>query len=409
MIDIGIVGCGRIMAAHLRGYRLLREAGIDDFRITALCSLSEDEARMYVRRGEGPPQRPAVSDFAGDPLAVADEYLSDFQDDVEVQVYDDFRRMMAEAPITAVNDFTSHALHHQVAEAALGADKDLLTEKPMAVSLRAARRMCDLADAHQRVLGVFQSGRYMTRTRHLQWLFESGRIGELQIMLLGSVGARWAPNQVVADTPWRHRRVEGGGISLDVGVHRFDLIRGLAGEIQDMQARTAIVEPVRWGQNEERIDCDAEDTVYASFATAAGMTGEMTASWAGRGGGTMPGTGDVYYTSRGRVSGNEVTLENGSTAILADLYEKECPADRKAHDFPMGFTDTFALAQHEWLQAVRERRPPETSGRDAMTSLACAFAVLESAQARRRVDVEEVLNGSLEDYQQAINENYGIA
>ena len=176
-----------------------------------------------------------------------------------------------------------------------------------------------------------------------------------------------------------------------------------------MQARTAIVEPVRWGQNEERIDCDAEDTAYASFATAAGMTGEMTASWAGRGGGTMPGTGDVYYTSRGRVSGDEVTLEDGSTAILADLYEKECPADRKAHDFPLGFTDTFALAQHEWLQAVGERRPPETSGRDAMTSLACAFAVLESAQARRRVDVEEVLNGSLEDYQQAINENYGIA
>ncbi|NLS96941.1 MAG: Gfo/Idh/MocA family oxidoreductase [Planctomycetaceae bacterium] len=413
MIQIGIVGCGRIMAAHLRGYRLLREAGVDDFRITALCSLSEDEARMYVRRGEGPPQRAAVSQFAGDPLAVADEYVSDFQDDVEVRVYSDFRRMIAEAPITAVNDFTSHVLHHQVADAALAADKDLLTEKPMAVSVRAARRMCELADAHQRVLGVFQSGRYMTRTRHLKWLFDSGRIGELQIMLLGSVGARWAPNSVVADTPWRHRRVEGGGISLDVGVHRFDLIRALGGEIRDIQARTAVVEPVRWGHDDQgltqRVECDAEDTVYASFAAASGMTGELTASWAGRGGGTMPGTGDVYYTSAGRVSGDEVTFEDGSTANLADLYERECPAERKARDFPLGLTDTFALAQHEWLQAIRERRPPETSGRDALSSLACAFASLEADLAGRRVEVQEVVDGSLEDYQRAINEHYGIS
>lgn len=414
MIRIGIVGCGRIMAAHLRGYRLLRQSGVDNFRITALCSLTEDEARMYVRRGEGPPQRPAVSQSAGDPLAVADEYLSDFQDDVEVRVYSDFRRMMAEAPITAVNDFTSHALHHQVAEAALGADKDLLTEKPMAVSVRAARRMCQLAETRGRVLGVFQSGRYMPRSRHLRWLFESGRLGRLQIMLIGSVGARWAPDRVVADTPWRHRRVEGGGIALDVGVHRFDLIRWLAGEIRDIQARTAVVEPVRWGHGEhgrltERVECDADDTVYASFATASGTTGELTASWAGRGGGTMPGSGDVYYASGGRVSGDEVTLDDGSTVDLAELYQRECPADRKARDFPLGLTDTFALAQYEWLQAVQQRRPPETSGQEALASLACAFAVLESAQLGRRVAVEEVAAGWLEGYQRAINEHYRIA
>ncbi|NLX95253.1 MAG: Gfo/Idh/MocA family oxidoreductase [Rhodopirellula sp.] len=414
MIEIGIVGCGRIMAAHLRGYRLLREAGVDDFRITALCSLWEDEARMYVRRGEGPPQRSAVSQFAGDPLAVDDQYVSDFQDDAEVRVYSDFRRMIDEAPITAVNDFTSHALHHQVAEAALAAGKDLLTEKPMAVTIRAARRMCEWAEARERILGVFQSGRYMPRTRHLRWLFDSGLVGSLQMVLMGSVGARWAPDRVVADTPWRHRRDEAGGIALDVGVHRFDLIRYLAGEICDIQARTAIVEPVRWGHDEQqrltqRVECDAEDTVYTSFATAAGVTGELTASWAGRGGGTMPGTGDVYYASRGRVSGEEVALDDGTTANLAELYQQHCPPDRKARDFPLGLTDAFALAQYEWLEAVRRRRPPETSGRDALQSLACAFAVLEAANAGRQVEVHEVAAETLEEYQRTINDRYGIA
>ena len=70
--------------------------------------------------------------------------------------------------------------------------------------------------------------------------------------------------------------------------------RALAGEINNMQARTATVEPVRYTRDEQgneigSVQCDAEDTVYASFAADGGMTGEMTASWAGRGGGTMPG------------------------------------------------------------------------------------------------------------------------
>lgn len=413
MIQIGIVGCGRIMAAHLRGYRLLREAGVDDFRITALCSLYEDEARMYVRRGQGPAQRPAVSHFAGDPLAVADQYLSDFQNDVDVQVYTDFREMMARAPITAVNDYTSHAMHHQVADAALTAGKDLLTEKPMAVTVRAAQRMCQQAEARNLVLGVFQSGRYMPRTRHMRWLFDSGRCGHLQMLLIGAIAARWAPDWIVADTPWRHRRVEAGGLALDMGVHRFDLIRYLAGEVKNIQARTAIIEPVRYSRNSDgqitdRVECDAEDTVYSSFETVSGITGEMTASWAGHGGGTLLGAGDVYYGSAGRISGEDVFFEDGSTSGLAAFYEQTCPAERKAKDFPLGLTDTFALAQYEWLQAVRQRRAPETSGRDALANLACAFSVLESAQAGRRVDVEEVLSGRLCEYQRSLDAHYAI-
>jgi len=355
-----------------------------------------------------------VSNFPDDPLAVADEYVSDFQDDVDLQVYDDFRRMIAEAPIDAVNDFTNLAMHHQVGCAALEAGKHLLTEKPMAVSLRAARRMCEAAESRSLVLGVFQSGRFAARTRYLRWLLESGRLGRLQMVLVGSVAARWAPDAIVAGTAWRHRRSEAGGVALDVGVHRFDMIRYLAGEVQKIQARTAIVEPVRvtrdrQGNVVQRVDCDAEDTVYAAFETAQAVTGTLLVSWAGCGGPTLLGGGDVLYGSAGRVSGNEVTFADGSTADLARLYDQGADAARKNRDFPLGLTDTFALTHCDWLDAVRRRRSPETGGREGLADLACAFAVLESAETGRSLEVEEVAAGRVRQYQQAIDERYGIA
>ena len=52
----------------------------------------------------------------GDPLAAPHTYVSDFQDDVDVEVFTDYVEMLDRAPVDAVNDFTTLALHHQIAE-----------------------------------------------------------------------------------------------------------------------------------------------------------------------------------------------------------------------------------------------------------------------------------------------------
>jgi predicted dehydrogenase len=131
-------------------------------------------------------------------------------------------------------------------------------------------------------------------------------------------------------------------------------------------------------------------------------------SVAGHGGPTILGCGDVLYGSGGRVSGSEVTLAGGSALNLAQLYEEHCDSARKARDFPLGLTDRFALTQHEWLAAVRSRRAPETSGREGLRDLACAYAILESAQAGRCVSVDEVASGEVCQYQRPLDERFGL-
>ena len=104
------------------------------------------------------------------------------------------------------------------------------------------------------------------------------------------------------------------------------------------------------------------------------------------------GHGDVYYASAGRVSGEEVTLADGSTANLAGLYERGCPPIARP-GFPLGLTDTSPWPSTSGSKRCATRRPPETSGA-TLAGLACAFTVLESAQAGRRVEVGEVTAGT---------------
>jgi len=413
MIRIGIVGCGRILAAHLRGYRLLREAGFGDFQITALCSRKLDDARSYVNRGGEPAQRPAVTDSPGDPLSVGDEYLSDFQPEVEVATYSDYREMIASGRIDAVNDFSTHALHHQIAAVAFEHGKHLMSQKPLAITVAAARRMCEEAERRRLTFGVFENFRYAPATRHLRWAFESGLAGRLQMFLLGYAGVWWAPDLIVAETPWRHMKSEAGGISLDLGVHFFDQLRYVAGEIKSVSARATVFEPTRYsrdalGRVVRELSCDADDTFVAQLETAGGALGSMFASWAGHGGSTRVENGSVYLGSCGRISAGEFSADGVRKDRLCGLYRASAPAALQEAQFPRGLDDSFALAQLDWLQAVAAGRQPETDGREGLRDLATAFALLESSAAGEPVSPADVAEGRVRAFQRPLDAQWGL-
>ena len=414
MIRIGIIGCGRILAAHIEGYRILREAGVDNFEITALCSRKAEDAQSYVKRGEGPPQRKPVSDIPEDPLAVGDQYLSDFQPDTEVEVFTDYRDLIASDRVDAINDFTIHSLHHQIAELAFAAGKHVLSQKPLAVTMEGARRMCEQAEAAGVTFGVFENLRFDQGVRHQHWAFsDDGLAGEIQIAVMGNIGTWWAPDLIVAETPWRHELVQGGGMALDLGPHFFDMIRYIGGgEIVSVTAQTQVVEPTRYllrdGERVDPVSCDADDTFYAHFELESGAAGTMFGSWGGHGTNTVLGDGPVFYGSKGRVTGDRIQLDGQEEQSLASLYEANASAEMKERHFPLGLTNDFALSQLDWIRAIEGGAQPECSGAEGLRDLACAYAVVESDLAGREVSVAEVESGKLREYQKPIDAKFGL-
>lgn len=395
-IRIGIVGCGRILAAHLQGYRVLRDAGFDDFRITALCARRAEDAEGYVRRGHGPPQRRPVSDRPGDPLAVADQYVGDFQEDVQPRIFTDYRAMIESGEVDAINDFTTHELHFPIASAAFERGLHVLTQKPLTVSVAAARQLCNRARENGCTFAVFENARNKPATRQLRWLVESQPLGRLKMIHLANIGNWWAPDLVVAETPWRHRLREGGGLALDIGVHLFNQFSYVAGDLRTVWGQASVQEPRRRIKSPAAvIDCDADDTIIGGFDTVDDVQGSFHLSWSGHGEPTMSGggRGPCYYFEGGSVIGDDLQRDDGSRAKLSQWYAETVSTQRDQAWFPRGIVDPFALNQGDWLRAIQHNSAPETSGEVGARDLAAAMAILESSHCGRRLNVEDVLLG----------------
>jgi predicted dehydrogenase len=414
-IRIGIIGCGRILPAHLRGYRLLREAGVDDFRITGLVARRPEDAHMFRKRGEGPPPRPPVSKSATDPLAAPHLYVSDFQPEEEAEVYPTVEALLAANVVDAVDITATLPVHHTAGLTCLAAGKHAIIQKPLAVSVRAGRRLVEEAERRGLSLGVTENVRYAEASRLARWLIDRGDLGALQMLAWVALGtAEWSPDKAVADTPWRHNKViAGGGASLDIGVHQAHWFRYLAGEVRTMTAVARVIEPERVRRNAageviERFTPDADDAFFALPEFENGAIGNFSFTWAGHGEPTSLPEGRVVYGSKGVLKGTAFVKDGGERAELRDIFAANGSAEERQRFFPHGLTDTFALGYLDWLTAIRAGAQPEMSGMEGLRDLATAFSIMESATAHGPVKVADVLEGRVDAYQREIDEYHKL-
>ena len=410
-LRIGLIGAGRIVPAHLYGYAELRRAGVDDFRITAICSRDPARARLLV--APDGPARTAAPWRYGDPLTTQSITVADFQDDVQPAIFTDVQAMLDAGVVDAVDISTEVALHHTQVVQCLAAGLHVLVEKPLAITIRAARMMVEAAHANNRQLAVTEHARYLRQARLASWLVGRGDLGTPQMLSWPSIGTRfWSPDRWVGHSSWRHRRLIGaGGASLDIGPHVFHRVRALCGEVETISALARIFEPTRYlrdpsGEIMDAVEADADDAFMTLATFASGAIGQLSYTFAGHGEPSIP-PGPTLFGSRGSISGDRVVLDGQEPTTLDAHWERHGSADA-ARVFPHGLSDPFGLLIGDWLAAIREGRPAETSGDEGLRDLAASFAIVESSLAGRTVTLGDVLDGTVREYQRDLDENYGL-
>lgn len=135
-----------------------------------------------------------------------------------------------DSEIDVVHICTPHYLHSQMAIDALRADKNVVLEKPLAISMKDAYEVIKTAEVSGKMLGVCFQNRYNTTSLKIKELLSSGIVGKVK-------GAKafvtWHRNaDYYTSSGWRGKwATEGGGVLINQSIHTIDLLLWFLGDV----------------------------------------------------------------------------------------------------------------------------------------------------------------------------------
>ena len=236
MLKLALIGCGRIAKRHseLLGLKQIKGA-----ELAAVCDNVFDKAKKIGLL-------------------------------FDVPAYADMDEMMENENIDVAVVLTPSGLHagHVINLAKYG--KDIIVEKPMALTLDDADAMIEACDKNSCRLFIIKQNRFNVPVAKLREAHQSLRFGKL---ILGTVRVRWARHQQYYDQDaWRGTWAMDGGVLTNQASHHVDLLEWMMGDVVSVFARatTAIA------------DIEAEDTAVVTVKFKSGALGIIEATTAAR-------------------------------------------------------------------------------------------------------------------------------
>lgn len=318
-LRVGIIGGGGIASAHLGGYR----AHSDEIVAVAVADLSP---ALLARRAE-------------------EDGLTG---------YADYRRMLAEEDLDAVDICLPHHLHTEAIIAAAEAGKHILCEKPICTTAEDAERISAAVEASGVILMCAHNQVFRPVVRELRELVAAGSLGQIYS---ASATCEFELQLDEESAGWRARASEsGGGQLLDSGYHPTYVLRHVvADEPVDV---TAVL------SNHRLTFLEGEDSAQVTVRFEGGAVGRIVTSWAYDG---LPAAETVTVNgSRGSAFGTDQSLTvriSGEEPVIIDLDP----------------VDTFAAEISHFAAVLREGGRPVQDHADGIATLGIIMAAYTAA------------------------------
>ena len=163
-------------------------------------------------------------------MAKAENFARRHQAEV---AYDDLNILLKDEMIDAVYIATPVFLHHEQVLLAAEAGKHILCEKPMAMDVQQCQKMIDACKRNDVMLMVAYYRRLFPVILKLKSLLASGVIGKAVFARIENHSVLNFTEEWAVDWKFDHQK-SGGGVLMDIGSHRLDLLLYLFGDVADI-------------------------------------------------------------------------------------------------------------------------------------------------------------------------------
>ncbi|MFN9089513.1 MAG: Gfo/Idh/MocA family protein [Gemmatimonadaceae bacterium] len=334
-IRLALVGCGRISRNHFDVI-----ARNPDLQLVSVCDLVRERAEQ------------AGTEFG-------------------VPAYTSLEQMLAEVPSDAVVVATPSGLQPQHGRVAARAGRQVISEKPMAISLAAADALVQACDDHRVHLFVVKQNRLNPPIVLLKRAIDRGRFGRIY---MANCTVRWTrPQEYYDQAPWRGTWEFDGGAFMNQASHYVDLIQWLVGPVESVMAKTATLA--------RRIEAEDSGVAVLKFRSGAIGTIEVTML-------TFPRNLEGSIT----ILGEKGSVKIGGTAVnkvehwqFADYDDDDKLVEQAATSPPSVYGFGHEGYYRNVVAVLRGDARPDTDGRAGRKSLELILGIYESAKTGRDV------------------------